>query len=79
MSSPDELKTHAMYDHYKGGKYMVLVVGYESTNARTPGRVVIYVSLKYAQVKCRDYEEFVEMVKWPDGNMAPRFKLAEEQ
>lgn len=75
---PDSLKTHAMYDHYKGGKYMVLVVGHESTNARVGGRVVVYVSLKYAQVKCRDFEEFIEPVKWPDGTIAPRFKLAEK-
>lgn len=78
MSNPDELKTHALYDHYKGGKYMVLAVGHESTNARTPGRVVVYVSLKHAEVKCRDYDEFVEMVTWPDGNTAPRFKLADK-
>ena len=75
---PDDLETQAVYDHYKGGKYTVLFVGYESTNARTPGRIVVYVSHTYGQVKCRDFEEFIEEVEWPDGTLQPRFIISKK-
>ncbi len=68
---------HGQYDHYRGGKYLVLFVGEESTNARQGAKVVVYVSLTYGMVKCRDLREFNEIVEWPDGQMRPRFVPAD--
>lgn len=62
-----------LYDHYKGGKYRVLFVAEDSTNDRDGNQVVVYESLTYHVMKCRDLTEFVEPVEWPDGTMRPRF------
>ena len=68
-----EIFLNQIYDHYKGGKYLVLTVADESTNSRKGNRVVVYVSLTYGKVKCRDAEEFLEIVEWPNGEKRPRF------
>lgn len=66
-----------VYDHHGGGRYLVLFVADESTNARKgKDQIVVYVSLTYGRVKCRDISEFTEVIKWPDGTMKPRFSLA---
>lgn len=74
-----EVKTQQMYLHYKGGKYVVLFVVDESTNARVGSKVVVYMSLTYGKVKCRDLSEFTEEVQWPDGSRKPRFVLMEQE
>jgi hypothetical protein len=73
----EEIILNRVYEHYKGGKYLVLGVAEESTNARTGTQVVIYISLTYGKMKCRDLQEFLELVSWPDGQMKPRFIPAE--
>lgn len=64
-----------VYKHYKDGRYFILAVARESTNARQDRRVVVYVSLTYGIVRCRDLDEFNEIVEWPDGSKKPRFVL----
>lgn len=62
-----------VYTHYKGGRYTVLLIVEESTNARKGSVGVVYVSLTYGKIKHRDLAEFVEEVEWPDGVKRPRF------
>lgn len=69
-----------VYKHKGGGRYRVLFVVEDSTNSRIgPGgeknEVVVYVSLTYGKLWCRDLAEFVEEVVWPDGERRPRFVL----
>ncbi len=61
------------YTHYKGGKYLVLFTADDSTNERDGQKTVVYVSLSQMRVYCRNLEEFIESVQWPDGKMRPRF------
>ncbi len=71
---PPELDTPpGIYQHYKGDNYRVLFVADESTNARKGNKVVVYISLKYGTIHCRDLSEFTEIVDWPDGSKKPRF------
>ena len=72
------VETQAIYNHYKGGKYLVLFVVDESTNARLGQKVVVYTSLTYGKIYCRDLSEFTEEVEWPDGSVGPRFILKPE-
>ncbi len=62
-----------IYRHQKGGRYTVLHIADDSTNKREGNKVVVYVSLTYGTVKCRDLEEFMQVVVWPDGKKRPRF------
>ncbi len=62
-----------VYKHHKGGRYLVLHITDESTNALVGRKGVVYVSLTYGLVKHRDLEEFIELVEWPDGQKRPRF------
>ena len=71
-----EVLPDRIYEHHKGGKYLVLFVADDSTNARPGNKVVIYVSLTYGVIKARDLAEFTEMVEWPDGQKRERFILA---
>lgn len=71
----EELVPNRVYKHYKEGRYLVLAVADDSTNARMGNRVVIYVSLTYGTIKCRDLKEFTEIVEWADGSKRPRFVL----
>src|SRR5581483_7591185 len=67
-----------VYTHYKNGRYTVLCLTEESTNARKGNNGgVVYVSLTYGKIKHRDFDEFTELVEWPDGKMRPRFILEE--
>lgn len=68
-----EIIPNAVYDHYKGGKYLLLFVADDSTNNRDGNKVVIYISLTYGKIYCRDLSEFTELVEWPDGKNRPRF------
>lgn len=73
-----DLPLNRVYDHYRGGKYLVLAVAEETTNARKGGKVVLYVSLTYGRLKARDFDEFIEEVEWPDGSRKPRFIPGDE-
>ena len=72
----EDMLLNQVYNHHKGGKYLVLSIAEDSTNARKGKRVVIYISLTYGVVKCRDFDEFIEMVEWPNGEKRSRFILA---
>ncbi len=72
----EQILPNRVYEHHKGGRYLVLSVAEESTNARKGNEVVVYVSLTYGKVKCRDLSEFTELVVWPDGEKRPRFVIA---
>jgi hypothetical protein len=74
----EELLLAHVYDHYKGGKYLVVSIAEDSTNARVGAKVVMYVSLTYGKVKCRDLTEFTQMVTWPDGEKRPRFIASQD-
>ena len=76
MNIQTEIKPNCVYNHHGGGKYLVLAVADESTNARKAHHaVVVYVSLTYGRIKCRDLAEFTEVIEWPDGTKRPRFVL----
>ena len=62
-----------LYLHHKGGRYRVLMLATESTNARVGTPVVVYISLTTGDVHTRDFEEWREPVPWPDGETRPRF------
>ena len=72
MVMTEVTKDH-LYEHYKGGRYLVLFIADESTNERIGNKVVVYVSLTFGVVKCRDESEFTEIVEWPDGSKKQRF------
>jgi len=69
----EDVLVGSVYEHFKGGRYLVLFVADDSTNARSGNRLVVYVSLTYGVVKCRDIKEFLEPVEWPDKVVRPRF------
>ncbi len=75
MSSTPQ--TGSVYEHFKGGRYTVIHIADDSTNERVGRKSVVYVSLTYGTVKCRDLEEFNELVEWPDGTHNPRFVQAD--
>jgi len=62
-----------IYKHYKGDLYKVLFVAWESTNDRDRESLVVYISLKTGVINSRRQLEFVEFVKWDDGEFRPRF------
>lgn len=67
-----------VYVHHKeGGRYTVLHLVKESTNARAGSIGVVYVSLTTGSIRHRDLTEFIEEVEWPDGVRRPRFVLEE--
>jgi hypothetical protein len=68
-----DIKVGTIYTHYKGGRYYVLAVAEETTNARIGGHGIVYVSLTYGKLKYRDLDEFCEEIEWPDGVRRPRF------
>ena len=60
--------------HYKGGRYLVLVDdAIESTNGQEGGRVVIYFSLERETWHTRSLVEFNQYVE-VRGQVVPRFK-----
>jgi len=69
------------YRHHKGGKYILLGVANDSTNARSGNKVCIYLSTEVNQgLYVRDLTEWNEEVEWPDGIRRPRFiPFKEEQ
>jgi hypothetical protein len=73
----ESIQVGNVYAHHGGGKYVVLHVVEDSTNARAGSLGVVYVSLTYGKIKYRDLIEFTEDVEWPDGKRRPRFTLVE--
>lgn len=71
----EEVVPQRVYSHHKGGRYLVIAVADDSTNDRKGNRLVVYVSLTYGKIKCRDLAEFTELVTWPDGVERPRFVI----
>ena len=67
------IRSNVVYEHFKGGKYLVLFVAEDSTNARKGTKLVVYISLTYGAIKIRELSEFTELVEWPDGTKGPRF------
>lgn len=74
----EDIRAGSVYEHFKGGRYLVLGVASESTNDRIGKRSVVYVSLTHGTLKVRDLAEFLEEVLWPDGSRRPRFVRAQE-
>ena len=68
-----DIAVNKVYEHYKGGKYLVLLLADDSTNAREGNHVVVYISLANGKTYCRDASEFTQLIKWDNGDMKPRF------
>jgi hypothetical protein len=79
MDNKQTIQSGKTYKHYKGGLYTVLFVAEETTNARKGNNGgVVYVSHTYGKIKYRDLDEFIEQIEWSDGEVRPRFILAED-
>lgn len=66
----------ALYQHYKGGLYLLLDLVHDSTNRGDEGQhplFAYYRSVRRGTTHVRLYAEFVEQVEWPDGEMRDRF------
>lgn len=59
------------YVHYRGGTFTLLYVA-ENSNQRDQ-EMAVYVSHLRRKVLVRPYAEFTELVRWPDGQMRPRY------
>jgi hypothetical protein len=59
------------YRHYKGGTYTLLAVARNSE--QRDELVAVYVSHQTQAVWVRPWAMFVEPVRWPDGEIRPRF------
>lgn len=69
---------NGLYRHHGGGLYAVLGVVRDSTNGADEGRrLVLYFSLEKQALHVREIGQFSESVKWPDGQMRPRFDFLE--
>lgn len=73
-----------LYEHYKGGKY--LVVALAETHEHNGDVDVIYISLAYGkyvtrplQRDSRNEDSWTDLVKWPDGVERCRFIRCAEQ
>lgn len=66
------------YAHFKGGRYRVLSM---ALHTETEQDLVIYMGYEgkgAGGVFARPLSSWVEVVKWPDGSMRPRFIPEEE-
>lgn len=80
MKKEETIQSGKTYEHYKGGRYTVLFVTEETTNARKGNSGgVVYVSHTYGKIKHRDLDEFIEEIEWPDDVVRPRFILFEKE
>lgn len=67
--------TAGVYEHYKGGLYLVLGIG---AHTETSELMAVYVALTGAhlpgpRLRVRPLVQFAEEVMWPDGSSRPRF------
>ena len=72
------VKLPALYQHYKGDRYVVLAVVRDSTNALVATWRVIYYSLEQKAFRTRTYGEFAEWVQTANDSV-PRFRLIEDR
>jgi len=60
-----------IYEHFKGGRYRVLMT---ASHTETHEAIVVYVSLDIlGEVWARPLSVWNETVQWPDGFTRPRF------
>lgn len=71
----DESIKNAEYQHFKGGRYVVVGVAIDATNGMER-RVVVYRSVHESTLFVRSVDEFLQKVEWPDGIMRARFVKA---
>lgn len=62
-----------IYQHYKGDRYLILGLGFASTNKEAEALKVYYLSFDKGTLHDRLHTEFHEMMRWPDGIARPRF------
>lgn len=62
-----------LYRHFKGRLYVVEGRALDVTGSRSPTEMVLYHNRTSGERFVRTYEDFVAVVKWPDGIMRPRF------
>lgn len=68
----DESIKNSEYQHFKGGRYVVVGEAIDATNGMER-RVVVYRSVHESTLFVRSVDEFLQEVEWPDGIMRPRF------
>lgn len=73
-----ERTPQGVYEHYKGGQYVVLFVAHNSTNSGGDQPMVVYVSMTTGRINVRDENEFHEAVWDANPPDRPRFRLANE-
>lgn len=67
-------KVWGLHLHFKGGWYFVTGLERNSDNGNADGAVrVCYVSDETGTQCSRKMGEFTEKVRWPDGEIRPRF------
>jgi hypothetical protein len=72
-----------LYVHHKDGRYRVLHIALDSTNARalpdgSRPQVVVYLSLTTGEICVRDLAEFAAEIWGPaDSGPCPRFRLVD--
>lgn len=59
-----------LYRHFKGGLYIFL--GY-ARHSETKEEMVVYITVPTKEVWVRPKALWEEIVRWPDGQMRPRF------
>lgn len=77
-SKKNQLKTNAVYRHYKGNLYLVLAV---AKHSETLEEMVVYLSLyenPVSQIWVRPLEMFTEKLEY-QGQIVSRFSLVEKQ
>jgi hypothetical protein len=60
-----------IYDHFKGGVY--LITGYSRWASGNGEPVIEYLSMLFGTKHTRLLDQWIEVVKWPDGRYRSRF------
>lgn len=60
------------YRHFKGGLYTVIA---KALDVDHKTQVVVYKSIKDGEIYTRNFQKFIENIRWPDGQIRPRFSL----
>lgn len=72
------IKEGQIYRHFKGNKYKIITIAYDS---ETTKKVVVYKSLVDSKTWVRDYEMFISKVdrnKYPECEQEYRFELVND-
>jgi hypothetical protein len=64
----------SLWRHYKGGWYEVVCSA--CLEAEPEQVIVVYRSQTYGYLLARTLENWLEPVRWPDGQLGPRFRPA---